>query len=33
MVRSDGYPAQYVLFSSLSLLAGSLYVGGGWRLR
>ena len=32
MVRSEGYPAQYVVFSSISLVAGSLYLVGAWRL-
>jgi hypothetical protein len=33
MVRSEGYPGQYVVFSSISLLAGGLYLVGAWMLR
>ena len=31
MVRSQGYPLQFVLFSSISLVAGLLYQVGVWR--
>jgi hypothetical protein len=32
MVRAEGYPTQYVVFSGISLLTGSLYLIGAWRL-
>ena len=32
MVRSQGYPLQYVVFSSISLVIGLLYLIGVWKL-